>query len=293
MENRRSLKHWERRFHIAFGFMCSLFLSLIIGCFNQANNENLIRVAGSSTVLPIATKAAEKFRESYSRVKIIVSPGGSGVGVRSLGNGLIEVGMVSRDLTEEERGHFPAVKFQSHVIGRDAVAIVVSSEIYDAGVTELSREDIKRIFAGVIKNWKEVGGPDREIFCIDKERHRGTRHVFMKYFFNNPKALAKGADIVSGSNNEELTKITLSDSAIGMLSAAWANQDVKEIGLKVNGKVIFPSRENIRNGVYPISRDLIFLTKGEPQGMVKEFIGFLLSQQGQKIVGESGYVSIL
>ena len=244
-------------------------------------------------MLPIATKAAEKFRESYSGVKIIVSPGGSGVGVRSLGNGLIEVGMVSRDLMDEEQAHFPEVKFQSHVIARDAVAIVVSSEIFEAGVTALSREDIKRIYTGEIKNWREVGGPDRDIICIDKEMHRGTRQVFMEYFFNDPKALANGADIVSGSNNEELTKITLSDSAIGMLSAAWANQDVKEIGLKVNGKVIFPSKENVRNGVYPISRDLIFLTNGKPQGMVKEFIEFLLSQQGQKIVEESGYVSIL
>jgi phosphate transport system substrate-binding protein len=145
----------------------------------------------------------------------------------------------------------------------------------------------------VIKNWKEVGGPDREIICIDKERHRGTRHVFMEFLFNDPKAMAKGADIVSGSNNEEQTKIALSDSAIGMLSAAWANQDVKEIGLKMNGKVIFPSRENIKNGIYPISRDLVFLTNGEPQGLVKEFIGFLLSEPGQKIIEESGYVSII
>jgi phosphate transport system substrate-binding protein len=146
MENRRFLKHRGRSFHLTLWFVCSLFLSVVIGCSNQANNENLIRVAGSSTVLPIATKAAEKFRESHSRVKITVSPGGSGVGVRSLGSGLIEVGMVSRDLTDEERGRFPSVRFLSHVIGRDAIAVVVSSEIYDAGVTELSGEDIKGIY---------------------------------------------------------------------------------------------------------------------------------------------------
>ncbi|HEX9758968.1 MAG TPA: phosphate ABC transporter substrate-binding protein [Nitrospiria bacterium] len=268
-------------FPIGLGW--GLFLFLVSGCSNQANTEHLIRMAGSSTVLPIATKAAEKFRESQSGVKITVSPGGSGVGVRSLGNGLIDIGMVSRTLSEEERVRFPTVKFISNVIAKDAVAVVVSSEIYDAGVTELS---------GEINNWKELGGPDREILCIDKEVHRGTRHVFMEYFFNDPTGVAKGADIVSGSNNEELTKITLSDSAIGMLSAAWANQDVKDIGLKNNGKTVYPTKENIRNGVYPISRDLIFLTNGEPRGKVKGFIDFLLGEAGQKIIEESGYVSL-
>jgi len=115
----------------------------------------------------------------------------------------------------------------------------------------------------------------------------------MEFLFGDPRAPAAGADIVAGSNNEELTKISLSDSAIGILSVAWANNKVKEVGLKVDNKFLVPSAENIKKGVYPLSRDLIFLTHGKPKGTVEKFTRFVLSSQGQKIVKDSGYVPIL
>lgn len=274
------------------GLIGVFFTFLMPGCTGSVDSEHLIRVAGSSTVLPIATRAAEAFMENRRGVKITVSPGGSGIGVRSLGNGLIDIGMISRNLSAKERGRFPDTAFMAHVIAKDGVAVVVSSEVHDSGVKELTREEIQGIFTGKIDNWKTVGGPDRKILCINKEAHRGTRHVFMEYFFEDPLAIAKGTDIVSGSNNEELTKITMSDSAIGMLSAAWANEEAREIGLKVGGRAVYPTKENVRSGEYPVSRNLILLTKGEPEGVVKEFIDFLKGEKGQKIVEESGYVSI-
>ncbi len=251
-----------------------------------------IKVAGSTTVLPVVTKAAEKFMAAHSNVRITVNPGGSGVGIKSVGNGLVDIGMASRHISDEEIKNFPNIDFKIHIIGRDAVACVVSSEIYDAGVKILSKEQIKKIYSGEIDNWKTVGGPDKKIFVIDKEAHRGTRHVFMAYIFGDEKAKAKGADLIAGSNNEEQTKIALSDSAIGMLSHAWISDDVKGVGIEVEGKIIEPTLENIRNGTYPISRNLNLITNGEPSGFVKEFINYILSPQGQKIVEESGYVPI-
>ena len=100
------------------------------------------------------------------------------------------------------------------------------------------------------------------------------------------------ADIITGSNNEEQSKIGGSDSAIGMLSYAWINKDVAGIGIQVDGKVIEPTIENIKNGLYPIARDLLLVTGGEPSGVVREFIDFIMSPEGQKIVEENGYVSI-
>lgn len=251
-----------------------------------------IKIAGSTTVLPVVAKAAEKFMTGHPDIRITVNPGGSGVGVKSAGNGLVDIGMASRDITDEEIKNFPEIDFKVHTIGRDAVACVVSSEIYDAGVKTLSREEIRKIYSGEIDNWKVVGGPDKEIFCIDKETHRGTRHVFMAYIFGDKKARAKGADLISGSNNEEQTKVALSDSAIGMLSQAWINEDVKGAGIEIDGKVIEPTLENIKNRTYPISRDLNIITNAEPNGFAKEFINYILSPAGQKIVEESGYVPI-
>jgi phosphate transport system substrate-binding protein len=127
---------------------------------------------------------------------------------------------------------------------------------------------------------------------IDKERHRGTRHVFMKYVFGDEKARAPGARLVTGSNNEEQSKIAQSDSAIGMLSIAWINADVVGVGIREGGEIIEPTLDNVRANRFPISRDLNLVTVGEPMGVVKEFLNFVVSPEGQKIVSESGYIPV-
>ncbi|MFQ5709943.1 MAG: phosphate ABC transporter substrate-binding protein [bacterium] len=275
-----------------FGFLGMAVLYMFSSCSNKSSERRTVKIAGSTTVLPVVSKAAEPFMAAHPGVKITVNPGGSGVGVKSVGSGLVDIGMVSREISEEETRNFPGVHFTVQAIGRDAVACVVSSEIYDSGVKTLSKKQIRKIYTGEIDNWKEVGGPDKSILAIDKEAHRGTRHVFMAYVFGDKKARAPGADLVSGSNNEEQTKIALSDAAIGMLSNAWINADVKGVGIDVAGKIIQPTIENIKNGSYPISRDLNLVTNGEPTGIVKAFIEYILSPAGQRIVEASGYVPV-
>lgn len=252
-----------------FFLILSTILVIVIGlqtfCIAKIDNNLTIKISGSTTVLPIVAKASERFMEYHPDVRIIVNPSGSGVGVKTLGNGLIDIGMVSRNITAEEKKYFKDIDFRVFTVGRDAVSYVVSSEIYKAGVKKLSKEQIAKIYLGEIVNWKEVGGPDKKIFCVDKERHRGTRHVFMNYLFGNNRARTPGVDLVAGSNNEEQTKISLSDTAIGMLSNAWISDSVKGVGIDING---------------------------EPNGIVKEFINYMLSDNGQQIVKETGYVAI-
>jgi len=251
-----------------------------------------VRVAGSTTVLPVVAKTSDMFMAIHPDVRIMVNPGGSGVGVKFVGNGLADIGMVSREITDEEIKNFPESDFKVNVVGIDAVACVVSSEIYDSGVKTLTKEQIRKIYSGEIENWKYVGGPDKEIFCIDKERHRGTRHVFMEYVFGNKNARAPGADLVSGSNNEEQTKVALSDKAIGMLSFAWINGDVKGVDIIEDGNIIAPTVVNIKNGRYPIARNLTLVTNGVAGGVIGEFIDYILGPYGQKVVEEYGYVSV-
>ena len=252
-----------------------------------------ITVVGSTTVLPVATRAAEQFvAKKKGSVSITVNGGGSGVGIQSAGTGRADIGMASRKITEREKKRFKNPGLRTLAVGRDAVACAVSSEIYSAGVRTLSRDQIRDIYLGKIKNWKEVGGPDREIVVIDKERHRGTRHVFMKYLFGDENARTPGARLVTGSNNEEQSKIAASDSAIGMLSLAWLNDDVVGIGIREGEEVIEPTQESVRGNRFPISRDLNLIISGEPQGEIKEFVDFLMGPEGQKIVADSGYIPI-
>ncbi len=271
-------------------FWTTVFFAITF--FSCTRPEGQVRVAGSTTVLPIVTRAAEEFSRQ-NNLRVIVNAGGSGVGINQLGEGKIDIAMASRDITQHEREKFPQAEFIEWIIGRDAVIPVVSSEVFQAGVTALTLEQIGAIYTGKIVNWKEVGGPDRDILAVDKEASRGTRHVFMQAVLGDKEARAPGADLVLGSNNEEQTAIAQSDAAIGMLSHAWLNDEVKGLTiLTPEGERIEPTLENIASGRHPITRSLLLITSGTPTGAVKTFIDFILSEQGQKIVVESGYVSV-
>jgi phosphate transport system substrate-binding protein len=256
-----------------------------------ADSGSRIQIVGSTTVLPVASRSAQKFMESSSS-RILVNAGGSGVGIHSVAGGRADIGMASRGISQDENKRFEKSHLKIHPLGLDAVACVVSSEIYQAGVQQLTARQIAGIYLGEIRNWKEVGGPNRKIVVVDKERHRGTRHVFMQYVFGNASQRTPGTLLVTGSNNEEQAKIAQSDSAIGMLSFNWINEDVKAVSLLDHGKEIMPTWEEVRQGSYPIVRKLNFITAGNPKGEVKAFIDFVKGPVGQKIVEESGYIPI-
>lgn len=270
-----------------------LFVLILSVFLTSCEKKEAITIAGSTSVLPIISIAAEEFRKNNPELNIIVNEGGSGVGVNQLGEGKIDIGMVSRDITQEEIEAYPNVTFNPISIGKDAVVPVISSEIFNSGITSLTLEEIAKIYRGEVRNWNELGGPDKEILVIDKEASRGTRHVFMEIVLGDKEAIAAGADLVLGSNNEEQTAIVQSDAAIGMLSNAWINEDIKGLNIKMmDGTLIEPSLKNIIGNKFPITRDVLIITNGKPTGATKDFIEYLLSSAGQKIVEEAGYVRV-
>ena len=260
--------------------------------FTACSRPEIVSVSGSTTVLPAVSKAAEVY-QMKSAQNIVVNAGGSGSGFNQLAEGQTDIGMMSRDITKDELARFSQHVFTPIAIGRDAVVPVVSSEIYEAGVTQLSFAQIADIYSGRVDNWSAFGGPDKAIFVIDKESSSGTRQTFFEIVIGDKKAEAAGADLVIGSNNEEQTAMTQSDSAIGMLSLAWLNEDVKGVSIVTDsGAVITPSLENVRNGSYPIARDLNIIVRGDISPKAQAFVDYLLSPSGQVFVQESGYVPI-
>jgi len=264
-----------------------------IGILMPATSQAVttLHAAGSTTVLPVVSTAANVYHQQHPDVTITVSGGGSGVGIASMIQGTADIGMASREIDDEE-----AVKLKGRVdvftIAKDAVAVVVSKTVYVGGVHQLSLKQIAAIYRGKIKNWKEVGGPDARIFVIDKEPSRGTRQVFAKAVLGNEHARAPGASVISGSNNEEQSLVAHSNSAIGMLSNAWLNDAVRGLAVGTGSHAILPDIAHVRDGSYPISRSLhvILPKKGSPKA--RAFVDFLLSPEGQSIVKQSGYLSI-
>ena len=269
-----------------FAFVFSALL------FTACSAPEAVSVSGSSTVLPAVSLAADQF-VSETGISVIVNAGGSGSGFNQLAEGQTDIGMMSRDITDSELEKFETIEFKRIAIGRDAVVPTISSEVYEAGVQALTLGQIADIYSGRVDNWAEFGGPDRAIFAIDKEVSRGTRQIFMGVVMGDPKAETPGTDLVTGSNNEEQTALTQSDSGIGMLSFAWLNEDVRGLSIILdNGAIIAPSLENIQNGSFPFVRDLLVITRGDIKPTAQTFIDYLLGPEGQDAVQQSGYIKV-
>jgi len=232
-----------------------------------------IALAGSTTVQPVAERLANSFMSLHPGVNIVVQGGGSSVGVKSAAEGIADIGTASRELKQSEHDLGLVV----HIIARDGIAIVAHPS---QTVTTLAKEQVKGIYAGEITRWSEVGGADEEIHIVAREEGSGTRGAFEEMVMGD--ALIAATAILQPSNGAIRTTVAGDPDAIGFLSFGYIDPSVKT--LAIDG--IEATVENAQNGTYPVVRPLLFLTKGQPAGLAKEFIDYCLSPEGQAIVAE-------
>jgi phosphate transport system substrate-binding protein len=257
-----------------------MVIVLFSGCVREDGGKGLT-IVGSTTVQPIVTRAAEVYALYNPDTKIGVQGGGSGTGIRMVGEGSVDIGASSRELNEYELLEHPDLVV--HSIAIDCITVVVHPS---NPIKDLSIEQIRDIFAGNIKNFEDVGGPDREIVLVIREDGSGTRSTFEEIVMEDTEIsdtalqkLASGAIRFTVAGNE---------NSIGYLGIGYLDETVNAIS--VNG--ISPSKENIMGGEYLISRKLYLITGGEPQGDAKKFIDFILSEDGQKICEDEGFISV-
>jgi len=277
--------------HKIITFLRGMLCGIIVLAAPTTSHATTLHAAGSTTVLPVVSTAANIWHKQHPDITITVSGGGSGVGIASMIQGTADIGMASREIDTEEAAQLHG-KVDVFTIAKDAVAVVVSKSVYIGGVHQLSLKQIAGIYRGKIKNWKQVGGPVARIFVIDKEASRGTRHVFAKAVLGDEHARAPGASVISGSNNEEQALVAHSNNAIGMLSNAWLNDAVRGLAVGEDHHAVRPDIAHVRDGSYPISRALHVILPKNASSEARAFVHFLLSPQGQKIVKQSGYLAV-
>lgn len=236
-----------------------------------------ITESGSTTVQPVAEQLGEAFTAKYPKVKVIVQGGGSSVGIKAAADGTVDIGAASRDLKESEKPGLVET-----VIARDGIAIVANSA---QTVNNLTKQQVIDIFSGKITNWKELGGADKKITVVSREEGSGTRGAFEELVLG--KEMIAATAILQPSNGAVRTTVAGDPAAIAYLSCGYVDSSIKIISVDgVAGTV-----DNVKNGTYKIVRPLLFVTKGQPSGLVKEFIDFCLSDEGQEIVSED-YISV-
>ena len=237
--------------------------------------------------MPLAEAAAEVFNIEQHQYVVTVTAGGTGAGILGIAERKYDIAMASRALTEDEKQRFGS-NFREFKVGLDGISLAVSEKIYQAGVKSLSREQIRKIYSGVVTNWKQVGGPDEDIYVISREEGSGTRDDFNEAVLGNRTAETPGVDTVANSGAEVKTAISGSDEAIGYLGFNYLGGGVRAVAF--DG--IPPSYENIKLDIYELKRQLYFYTFGDPTPGARAFIDFVQGQEGQKIAAEEGFIPI-
>lgn len=244
-----------------------------------------VSIVGSTTVQPVAQSIADEFQLENAGIAVEIQGVGSSAGIKAVIDGTADIGALSRELKEEEI----ASGVTRHVLAYDCIAVVVNPA---NPVADLDTETVKRIFAGEITNWSEVGGNDSDIIVISRESGSGTRDAFeeiidltMDMDGQSVTALREDA-LISEGNGSVKANLASKENAIAYLSLGYVDDTVKPVS--IGG--VTPSVEATKSGEYKISRPLLLLTSGEVSEAAQNFLDYCLGDAGQKIVSET-YIS--
>ena len=269
-----------RKNHILGGFALVILLLTAVfgaGCISTEDTET-ISIAGSTTVLPVAQAAAEEYMNQHSNADIQVSGGGSGVGATSVIGGTADIGMLSRDLKASEKDGNNLKEF---IVGKDGIALVGHPS---NTASDLSLEQVKAIYQGTITNWKDVGGADSEIVLIGRDSSSGTREFFTEFVLDKEDAAKEMQEL--NSNGAVAQAVSITPGAIGYVSLEYVDDSLK--AFSIGG--VAPTVENVISGVYEINRPLLMVTNGEPEGLAADYLAFIISEEGQQILKDSGFI---
>jgi phosphate transport system substrate-binding protein len=249
------------------------------------------KIKGSDTCLPLSQKVAETYMKKNPNTSITVTGGGSGVGLSSLLSGTTDIAQSSRKMKIEEKQKMldagKAVK--EVIIAKDALSVIVNP---GNKVSQITHEQLEGIFTGKIKNWKEVGGDDLEIIVYSRETSSGT-YEFFKEFVLNKKNFASTA-LLMPATGAIVQSVSQTKGAIGYVGLAYSDKSIKSLKVSYDkGKTyVEPNVANAMNKTYPITRPLFYYYLTSIEKNVKPFVDYILSDEGQQIVKQEGYVPL-
>ena len=262
-------------------------VALVAGCGAATGTSSTAKltITGSSTVAPLAAEIGKRFEQRRPDVLVDVQTGGSSRGVTDAQRGLADLGAVSRSLTAEEA----ATGLLAFTIAHDGVCVILNSA---NPVKELSQDQLRAIYLGTVTNWKDVGGHDAPITVINKDEGRSTLELFLNFLKIANKDVKASA--VIGDNEQGIKTVALNPDAIGYVSIGTAEYDAKHGTaiklLSLNG--VAATVENVGNGSFPLARPLNLVSKGEPSGLLQQFLQFARSADVHDLVKDQYFVPV-
>ncbi|MDO9107858.1 MAG: phosphate ABC transporter substrate-binding protein, partial [Coriobacteriia bacterium] len=248
-----------------------------------------ISIEGSDTMVNLAQAWAEEFMNANPGVTISIKGGGTGTGIAALTNGTVDFANASRAMKDEEVATAKAAGVDpvEYQVAIDGIAVVVNPS---SPVTDLSLADLGRIYRGEIKNWKDVGGPDKTIVILSRDSSSGTYEYFKEEVVSNEDEnaeYAKEAQLLA-STQAIIDEVSKNDGAIGYVGLGYVTDAVKVV--QVDG--VAASVDSAKDGSYVLSRYLFMYSNGEVDGVTKTYLDWILGTEGQTLVVDQGFVPL-
>ncbi len=242
-----------------------------------------IVAVGSSAMQPLVEEAANSFMAKNAKAQIQVQGGGSGTGISQVSSGGADIGnsdvFAVEKLKDNPEMAEELVDHKICVVGMGAVAHK------EVGVDNVTKQQLIDIFTGKITNWKEIGGNDMKIVLVNRPSSSGTRATFKNFALDG----AEEAEGITEESSGTVKKIVSeTPGSIGYLAFSYYDDSI--LALNLDG--IAPTEENVTNGSYPVWAYQHSYTKGEPTGLAKAFLDFMMGDEVQNtIIPELGYIS--
>ena len=267
-----------------------ILLVLVLVAVNQLNAQKL-KIKGSDTVLPLTQKEAEEYMKKNAGSSLMVTGGGSGVGIAALLNGTTDIAQSSRSLKLDEKIKLQDAgkAYKETIIAYDALAVIVNPT---NKVSQLTREQLEGIFTGKITNWKEVGGDDVKMVVYSRETSSGTYEFFKEHVLKG-KNFASAA-LLMPATGAIVQSVSQTKGAIGYVGLAYLEKEVKALKVSFDkGKTfVSPAVETAKNKTYPITRPLFYYYLASIEKTLSPYINYVLSPVGQDLVLKTGYVPL-
>jgi phosphate transport system substrate-binding protein len=242
--------------------------------------KGTLRIAGGTAHIPVMKEVVKRIMAKNPDIKITIAGGGSGVGIKQVGEGLIDIGNSGRKATDDEIKRYG---LKMHKFAIDGIAVVVNPK---NTLVKMKKSELIDVFSGKTSNWKAFRFKDRGINVYTRDASSGTRKVFWKKALNKGEII-KSANFVK-SHGAMKSAINVDPYGIGYISVGYLDDTVAPVSLDD----VSPTLENVLKGDYKIARGLYMNTKGEPSGLTRLFIDYIMSKEGQKIVEDKGYIAV-